>query len=85
MGSPSFVPSGNKYRLHMPADRGQIEFRDTPRTRVIVSVMTENSTTVPPSAADIRAWANASGYSVGARGRISTEVKEAYAAAHTAE
>ena len=35
-----------------------------------------------PSAADIRAWAREHGYEVPERGRVSAEVREAYAAAH---
>lgn len=35
-----------------------------------------------PSAADIRAWARENGYEVPERGRVSAEVREAYAAAH---
>lgn len=34
------------------------------------------------SAADIRAWARENGYDVPERGRVSAEVREAYAAAH---
>ena len=34
------------------------------------------------SAADIRAWARENGYTVPDRGRVSAEVREAYAAAH---
>lgn len=35
-----------------------------------------------PSAADIRAWARENGYDVPERGRVSSEVREAYDAAH---
>jgi hypothetical protein len=35
-----------------------------------------------PSAADIRAWARMNGYEVPERGRVSAEVREAYAAAN---
>jgi hypothetical protein len=35
-----------------------------------------------PSAADIRAWARENGWDVPERGRVSAEVKEAYAAAN---
>src|SRR3712207_1188231 len=35
-----------------------------------------------PSAADIRAWARDNGFTVPDRGRVSAEVREAYAAAH---
>jgi hypothetical protein len=35
-----------------------------------------------PSAADIRAWARENGWDVPERGRVSSEVREAYAAAH---
>ena len=35
-----------------------------------------------PSAADIRAWARENGFAVPDRGRVSAEVREAYAAAH---
>ncbi|HET8716183.1 MAG TPA: Lsr2 family protein [Nocardioidaceae bacterium] len=35
-----------------------------------------------PSAADIRAWAKDNGWDVPERGRVSAEVREAYAAAH---
>jgi Lsr2 len=35
-----------------------------------------------PSAADIRAWARENGWDVPERGRVSAEVREAYAAAH---
>lgn len=35
-----------------------------------------------PSAADIRAWARSKGYDVPDRGRVSAEIREAYAAAH---
>ena len=35
-----------------------------------------------PSAADIRAWAREHGYEVPERGRVSAEVREAYAAAN---
>ncbi|WP_394289209.1 Lsr2 family protein [Microbacterium sp.] len=35
-----------------------------------------------PSAADIRAWARENGFDVPDRGRVSAEVRDAYAAAH---
>ena len=35
-----------------------------------------------PSAAEIRDWARENGWDVPARGRVSAEVREAYAAAH---
>lgn len=35
-----------------------------------------------PSAKEIREWARANGYEVPDRGRVSAEVREAYAAAH---
>ena len=35
-----------------------------------------------PSPADIRAWARENGWDVPERGRVSAEVREAYAAAH---
>jgi hypothetical protein len=35
-----------------------------------------------PSPADIRAWARENGFDVPDRGRVSTEVREAYVAAH---
>jgi hypothetical protein len=35
-----------------------------------------------PSPADIRAWARDNGFTVPDRGRVSTEVREAYLAAH---
>jgi hypothetical protein len=35
-----------------------------------------------PSASDIRAWARENGWDVPERGRVSAEVREAYAAAH---
>ena len=35
-----------------------------------------------PSAAEIRAWARENGYEVPERGRVSADVREAYAAAH---
>jgi hypothetical protein len=35
-----------------------------------------------PSASEIREWARAHGHTVPDRGRVSTEVREAYAAAH---
>lgn len=35
-----------------------------------------------PSPADIRAWARDNGYDVPERGRVSAEVRDAYAAAH---
>jgi hypothetical protein len=35
-----------------------------------------------PSAAEIREWARANGWEVPERGRVSAEVREAYAAAH---
>lgn len=35
-----------------------------------------------PSASDIRAWAQAQGLEVSARGRVSAEVREAYEKAH---
>ena len=35
-----------------------------------------------PSAAEIRAWARENGHEVPERGRVSAEVREAYAAAH---
>ena len=35
-----------------------------------------------PSAADIRAWARENGHDVPERGRVSADVREAYAAAH---
>lgn len=35
-----------------------------------------------PTPAQIRAWAKENGIEVGTRGRLSAEVREAYAAAH---
>lgn len=35
-----------------------------------------------PSASEIRAWARANGWDVPERGRVSAEVRQAYAAAH---
>ena len=35
-----------------------------------------------PAAAEVREWARSNGYEVPDRGRVSAEVKEAYAAAH---
>lgn len=35
-----------------------------------------------PTAAEVRAWARENGWDVPARGRVSAEVREAYAAAH---
>jgi hypothetical protein len=35
-----------------------------------------------PSAADVRSWARENGWDVPERGRVSAEVREAYAAAH---
>ena len=43
---------------------------------------TRGRNTRPWSASDIRAWAIAQGISVSPRGRISQEIKDAYAAAH---
>ena len=40
------------------------------------------SSTGGPSAAEIRAWARENGHDVPERGRVSAEVREAYAAAH---
>ena len=40
------------------------------------------SSTGEASAADIRAWARENGHEVPERGRVSAEVREAYAAAH---
>ena len=40
------------------------------------------STSGGPSAAEIRAWARENGYDVPERGRVSADVREAYAAAH---
>jgi hypothetical protein len=40
------------------------------------------ASTSGPSAAEIRAWARENGYDVPERGRVSAEVREAYAAAH---
>ena len=41
-----------------------------------------NGTGTGASAADIRSWARENGYTVPDRGRVSAEVREAYAAAH---
>ena len=41
-----------------------------------------NSSSDGPSASEIREWARASGHTVPDRGRVSAEVREAYAAAH---
>ena len=38
--------------------------------------------TAGPSASDIRSWARENGWDVPERGRVSAEVREAYAAAH---
>ena len=43
---------------------------------------TGSSSTGDPSPADIRAWARENGWDVPERGRVSSEVREAYAAAH---
>ena len=43
---------------------------------------TGGSSSSGPSAADIRAWARENGHDVPERGRVSAEVREAYAAAH---
>ncbi|MCW2787050.1 MAG: hypothetical protein JWP74_3567 [Marmoricola sp.] len=39
-------------------------------------------TDVGPSPADIRAWARGNGFDVPDRGRVSSQVRDAYAAAH---
>ena len=41
-----------------------------------------SSASAGPSASDIRAWARENGWDVPERGRVSAEVREAYAAAH---
>ena len=41
-----------------------------------------NSSSDGPSASEIREWARANGHTVPDRGRVSAEVREAYAAAH---
>ena len=41
-----------------------------------------SSSTNGPSASEIRAWARENGWDVPERGRVSAEVREAYAAAH---
>ena len=41
-----------------------------------------SSDTAGTSAADIRAWARENGWTVPERGRVSADVREAYAAAH---
>ena len=40
------------------------------------------STTGGPAASEVRAWARDNGFEVPERGRVSAEVREAYAAAH---
>ncbi|MCW2868481.1 MAG: Lsr2 family protein [Marmoricola sp.] len=40
------------------------------------------STTGGPAASEVRAWARENGFEVPERGRVSAEVREAYAAAH---
>ena len=41
-----------------------------------------SSATSGPSASDLREWGRANGFQVSERGRVSSEVREAYAAAH---
>ena len=41
-----------------------------------------NASSDGPSASEIREWARANGHTVPDRGRVSSEVREAYAAAH---
>lgn len=48
-----------------------------------MSVDTATETT-SPTTAEIRAWAREQGLSVGNRGRLSEELKTAYAEAHSA-
>jgi hypothetical protein len=46
------------------------------------SASSRGSSSDGPAAADIRAWARENGWDVPERGRVSAEVREAYAAAH---
>lgn len=52
------------------------------RTSSAGSKRSAGSSAGGPSAAEIRAWARENGYEVPERGRVSAEVREAYAAAH---
>ena len=52
------------------------------RTSSSGSKRSAGSSSGGPSAAEIRAWARENGHDVPERGRVSAEVREAYAAAH---
>jgi hypothetical protein len=52
------------------------------RTSSAGSKRSASSAAGGPSAAEIRAWARENGYEVPERGRVSAEVREAYAAAN---
>ena len=52
------------------------------RTSSAGSKRSAGSSAGGPSAAEIRAWARENGHDVPERGRVSAEVREAYAAAH---
>jgi hypothetical protein len=52
------------------------------RTSAGGSKRSASSSSGGPSAAEIRAWARENGYDVPERGRVSADVREAYAAAH---
>jgi hypothetical protein len=43
---------------------------------------TRGSSSQGPNASEIRAWAKENGYDVSERGRVSAEIRSAYAAAH---
>jgi hypothetical protein len=54
----------------------------TPRTRAGSKPRATRTSKSSGDLAAIRAWASSNGYSVGARGRIPAEIREAYAAAN---
>ncbi len=52
------------------------------RRKASSSASSRASASNGPSAADIRSWARENGWDVPERGRVSADVREAYAAAH---
>lgn len=89
-GSPAdetvqFGLDGRNYEIDLTAAHAQ-QLRDALATYVEHGRRATRSrrsrTTSGPSPTEIREWAQANGYEVSARGRLSTEVREAYAAAH---
>jgi hypothetical protein len=83
----SFALDGKEYEIDLSADNAK-KLRDAiapylgHARRAASRRRGRGAGASGPSPADIRAWARDNGFDVPDRGRVSSEVREAYAAAH---